>query len=329
MTNRALRRDGDSDVGLLQRWFEQGTRSQRVRARIVLERQRGAPIDTVARIVGVHRDTVRRWVGRYHRAGAAGLVHGNAGQLRARRFDSRLREVIRQVASAPPSAVGEAFARWSLYKLRAYLIRTAVVPQISVERLRQILIETEARGVNWRDPFPSRVQVSPEAHLRLRRMARHHVLGGRAAIVLAAAEGRPVKAVAADLGVSENTVRRWIRCFLRGGAPALAKAPGRGQPVVFKPLVRTRIVAIASQSPRILGVARAQWSLASLRQYLVERHIVTSISTEWLRQIIRRAQRPGCRASVATVRKASKRAELVPGTERANQVGGGHGRWSA
>ena len=46
---------------------------------------------------------------------------------------------LRQVAGQPPTALGLPFGRWSLAKLRAYLIQRRVVRAISREHLRRVL----------------------------------------------------------------------------------------------------------------------------------------------------------------------------------------------
>jgi transposase len=48
-------------------------------------------------------------------------------------------EAIWRTARQPPTAVGLPYGRWSLAKLRAYLIRKRVVKAISREHLRRVL----------------------------------------------------------------------------------------------------------------------------------------------------------------------------------------------
>jgi PPOX class probable F420-dependent enzyme len=54
---------------------------------------------------------------------------------------------------APPSSVGEPLTRWSLRRLRGYLVRRRVVPSISIETIRSILAEAHAsfqRTRSWK-----------------------------------------------------------------------------------------------------------------------------------------------------------------------------------
>jgi len=295
MTQSVSRRDEVTSVFAnhesLQEWLARGSPAQRVRAAIVLERARGASFTVIALRLGVHRDTVRRWVARYRLAGIAGLFHGNAGQDRPRRFDAVLCDRIREIASKVPAQVGESFQQWSLYKLRAHLVGAGVVATISIERLRQILQATGGRPASWRGLFPDRIALAADTREQLQRIARDPVLGLRAAIVLAASEGRPVKAIAIDLGTSANTARRWVCRFVAGGISALTDSPVRGQATVFTPALRAAIAAIAAQRPGDLGLSNDCWSLYSLRAYLISHQIVERISIEWLRQILLRSER--------------------------------------
>jgi hypothetical protein len=48
-------------------------------------------------------------------------------------------DAIRRRASQPPPALGLAFGRWTLAKLRDYLMRQRIVTAISREHLRRVL----------------------------------------------------------------------------------------------------------------------------------------------------------------------------------------------
>ena len=54
-------------------------------------------------------------------------------------FTADQRSLIIETALCPPDLLGRAFRRWSLEKLRAYLIEQKVLEGISLEWLRQIL----------------------------------------------------------------------------------------------------------------------------------------------------------------------------------------------
>ncbi|MBI1813436.1 MAG: helix-turn-helix domain-containing protein [Deltaproteobacteria bacterium] len=278
---------GARDLAQLHEWVEYGRHAQQRRAHMILLRRQGLPNWLIAHRLGVHRDTVRRWVARYRARGPVGLWHANSGRTHPAKFTDATVATIRAIASQPPGARSEAFATWSLQKLRAHVIRMEIVHDISVEGLRQLLARTGGRPPGWPPPATDRIALDRTAQLALRRLAGDRDIGRRAVIVLAAADGSLAKAIALDLGVTVNTVRRWVRRFAAGGVPALERVPRRGGRVRFTADVRARICAYAACSPRTLGLARAEWSLVALRDHLIANQIVPTISTEWLRQILR------------------------------------------
>jgi transposase len=87
-------------------------------------------------------------------------------------------------------------------------------------------------------------------------------LARRSAIVLMAADGAGVAAIADRLGVSPPTVRLWIRRFLAGGVDGIMHdATGRGRPAAIDDAALTSAVEAAStsgsgRSGSIRGLAR-------------------------------------------------------------------------
>ncbi|MPZ92848.1 MAG: hypothetical protein GEU68_14720 [Actinobacteria bacterium] len=74
------------------------------------------------------------------------------------KITQEMRSRIVEIAATRPQLLKEPFTRWSLTKLRDYLINSKVVPSISKERLRQILLEEKVfihRTKSWkRSPDP-------------------------------------------------------------------------------------------------------------------------------------------------------------------------------
>ncbi|HUI24687.1 MAG TPA: helix-turn-helix domain-containing protein [Candidatus Kryptonia bacterium] len=140
------------------------------RVRIVLARADGMALGPIAQSVGVHRDSVRRWIKRFCVRGLAGLQHGNAGKSRNVVFDAAVCAAIRRRASMAPAALGEPYTTWSLYKLRDHLVRHGVVRTISIERLRQLLNGGPYARDYWPDsarraePAPSASTTFAHAH---------------------------------------------------------------------------------------------------------------------------------------------------------------------
>ncbi|HVN85549.1 MAG TPA: helix-turn-helix domain-containing protein [Candidatus Binatia bacterium] len=271
----------EQHAATLRQWLVHGTPRQRQIAAIVTERQRGTVIDAIAAQLGIHRETVRRWLARYQQGGLGAIERDSRRPPVRRTFDDQTRAAIQGAATNDSGVV------WSLVKLRAHLKRTHVVRDISPERLRQILLEMNGRPRSWRGDDCAPVTLVPEEREQLGHMQLIPALRARATIVLAAAADDPIKAIAADLNTSQTTVRRWIARYREGGVRALFESRRYGEPVVFTAETRQRIRAVAQQSPRAFGLYAERWSLAVLRQHLVQQHVVNGISKEWLRQILR------------------------------------------
>ncbi|WP_435846332.1 helix-turn-helix domain-containing protein [Streptomyces flaveolus] len=71
----------------------------------------------------------------------------------------------------------------------------------------------------------------------------------RARIVLAAADGLAHGAIARELEVSVNTVRKWRGRFAALGPDGLRDAERSGRPKIYGPEVRLAIVATATSMP--------------------------------------------------------------------------------
>ena len=80
----------------------------------------------------------------------------------------------------------------------------------------------------------------------------------RARIVLAAAAGTNNAAIAAEVGVHVDTVRKWRRRFAAGRLPGLKDARRSGRPPVFTAADRAEAVALACALPAESGVPRVR-----------------------------------------------------------------------
>jgi len=106
---------------------------------------------------------------------------------------------------------------------------------------------------------------------------------------LALSGGLCNREVALRTGCTPQWVRKIIHRFNRGGIEAIIWYPAycnqQGPSKFFADIVE-QIVEVALSSPRqLLGMS--VWSLATLRDYLVEQKIIASISLERLRQLLR------------------------------------------
>jgi transposase len=107
----------------------------------------------------------------------------------------------------------------------------------------------------------------------------------RAQIVLAAAAGRTNAAIAAQVGVHVDTVRKWRRRFAAAGLAGLKDAPRSGRPPVFTAADRAEAIALACALPAESSVPLSRWSCPDLARELATRcQIAASASTigRWL-----------------------------------------------
>ena len=137
-------------------------------------------------------------------------------------------------------------------------------------------------------------RLAPPERRRLRSMERakgNAVKAKRARVILLSAKGRSTREIAEAVGYTVQWVRKVIHRFNEGGLKAIDWDPGagkRGRRRKLSARVIQRIVDTALSPPQQL-IGMTQWSLAKLRQYLIEQGIVEEISLEWLRQILTRA----------------------------------------
>ncbi len=107
----------------------------------------------------------------------------------------------------------------------------------------------------------------------------------RAQIVLAAAAGSANVAIAAQVGVHVDTVRKWRRRFAAARLAGLKDAPRSGRPTVFTAADRAEAIALACALPAESGVPLSRWSCPDLARELAARcQVAASASTigRWL-----------------------------------------------
>jgi transposase len=134
-------------------------------------------------------------------------------------------------------------------------------------------------------------EISNEEGNRLLRMIRRSsgsvVAWRRAQIVLLAAQRMPAPRIAEVVFSDPDTVRDVIHNFNRDGFEALYPRYRGGRPRTFTLPERQEIKRVALSVPSDLGQPFATWSLAKLADYLVAEEVVTDISHEGLRQLLR------------------------------------------
>jgi transposase len=150
------------------------------RARVLLLSRGGIPNKEIAGRVGFSPQWVRVLIHRFNTDGLCGILwypwlHANH---RPRRFLTEVKEQIADVAlSSPKALIG--MTRWSLAKLRDYLVEQDIVPSLSLEWLRTLL---RRLGIRWRRTKTWKESTDPEfwpKYQRLRRLYRRRPKGGR------------------------------------------------------------------------------------------------------------------------------------------------------
>lgn len=125
-----------------------------------------------------------------------------------------------------------------------------------------------------------------EAVLRLVRRSGNVTTSRRAEVILASAQGMEAKDIAAQYHFDVQHVRLIIRLFNEGGLEAIKAKKKPGRPVEFTPEHQSSIVELALIPPRVIGLPFTQWSLGKLRDEVVRRKIVDSISIETVRTVL-------------------------------------------
>jgi len=125
---------------------------------------------------------------------------------------------------------------------------------------------------------------------RIGRTARDPVKLRRAIVVLMSAQGQSVPDIAHLLDCSQEYVRGVIHAFNDIGFGALDPKWSGGRPKTIGERARREIGLLARCSPRDLGLPFSAWSLSKLADYVVAAGVVTTVSRESIRQILRAAR---------------------------------------
>jgi transposase len=126
---------------------------------------------------------------------------------------------------------------------------------------------------------------------RMKRQLANQVNSRHARIVLLSRGGIRNREIAARTDCAPQWVRIILHRFNDDGIEGIAWYPcfqTRSGPRKFLADIREQIAATALSPPRIL-IGMNRWSLAKLRQYLIEQKIIADISLPWLRVLLREA----------------------------------------
>jgi transposase len=114
-------------------------------------------------------------------------------------------------------------------------------------------------------------------------------LGHRARVILLSAEGYRIPEIADSLDAHPANLRKWVHRFNDRGCQGLVTVRSGGAKPRITAAQKARIVALARQRPRDLGLPFSAWTLHKLATAATERGIVDRISHEYVRQILRAA----------------------------------------
>ncbi len=115
-----------------------------------------------------------------------------------------------------------------------------------------------------------RIEIADEDRAVLERTVRSPTAQARmverSRIVLAAGAGCPANEIAARVGCSTNTAKKWRGRFERDGLAGLSDRPRPGKPLVHGPEVRAQLIAKACTRPPASaeGVRRERWTYQQL-----------------------------------------------------------------
>jgi len=107
----------------------------------------------------------------------------------------------------------------------------------------------------------------------------------RARIVRQASQGQIAPAIAAELRLTAETVRDWIKRFNTHGVAGLEDRPRVGRPPTYTPEQVAKVVATALTSPEALDLPFASWTLDRLAAYLNE-HAAIAIKRSRIDEIL-------------------------------------------
>lgn len=134
-----VRKPTTAEFRRLNEWVEESEQPlQRRRAAILVYYAAELNAQDVAAAVGMHRNTVYAVLHAFERRGMAAVQALPLRGARSRISAEQVQEICR-LADGEPTDVGLPHGRWSLAKLRDYLIKKRIVKAISREHLRRLL----------------------------------------------------------------------------------------------------------------------------------------------------------------------------------------------
>lgn len=123
------------------------------RAQVILASEQGYRVPAIAELVHYSEHHIRAIIKEFNAGGLKALAP-KPRSGRPPEFTEDDKAFISETAKCPPDLLGCPFKRWSLEKLREYLIAEKIIPSISIETLRSILHEKKVklrRTKTWKE----------------------------------------------------------------------------------------------------------------------------------------------------------------------------------
>jgi transposase len=123
------------------------------RAQVVLASEQGYRVPAIAELVHYSEHHIRAIIKEFNEHGLKALEPKQRSG-RPTEFAEDDKAFIAETAKCPPDLLGCPFKRWSLEKLREYLIKENMIHSISIETLRTILHEKKVklrRTKTWKE----------------------------------------------------------------------------------------------------------------------------------------------------------------------------------
>ena len=114
------------------------------RAQVVLGSDQGFKVPAIAEMLHYSEQHIRNIIKAFNEQGLKAL-EPEPKSGRPNKFTEDQCALIAETALCPPGLLGLPFTRWSLEKLREYVVTQKIVKSISVEKLRSILKDKKVR----------------------------------------------------------------------------------------------------------------------------------------------------------------------------------------
>lgn len=115
-----------------------------LRSQVVLMSDQGFRPRHISQATGLHEEYVRELIRLFNEEGLS-ILKQKPRPGRPPIFSEEIKVVLAEYAQSPPQVFGQPFTRWTLEKLRRFVISRKIVRSIGVQTLARILEEKKIR----------------------------------------------------------------------------------------------------------------------------------------------------------------------------------------